>query len=341
MTELRVLLSSGGRRFGLIDCFRQSLVKMGIAGLVYVADCSPSAPTCQLADKAWQVCSCTGLEFAPELLRLAEREDVRIILPTIDAELPILSECRNAFAKRGARVFVSDPRTVQICADKLLTHEWLSTHGFPTVRQSTPEAILANLDDWAFPLIVKPRDGSGSLGVRQIRCKDELELVARLEEGMIAQEIATGQEHTINIFVNAAGKCVCAVPHHRLEVRAGEVSKAVTVKHAPMMELARRVAESLPGAYGPMNIQCFLSSEGIRVIEINARIGGGYPLAHRAGAHFTRWMIEDVLGLPSTAAFEEWEDDLAMLRYDHAVFLPAARIRPNANASPTTHVSRV
>jgi len=57
------------------------------------------------------------------------------------------------------------------------------------------------------------------------------------------------------------------------------------------------------------------------VFEINARFGGGYPLAHRAGAKFTKWLLEEVIGAPCTAK-DSWDEGLLLLRYDSEVFLP-------------------
>jgi carbamoyl-phosphate synthase large subunit len=75
-----------------------------------------------------------------------------------------------------------------------------------------------------------------------------------------------------------------------------------------------------------MNIQMFHSNDTDRpaVIEINPRFGGGYPLSHRAGAPMTRWLLEDILGLPSTAS-ENWNEGVMMLRYDRAVYVTASR----------------
>ena len=63
--------------------------------------------------------------------------------------------------------------------------------------------------------------------------------------------------------------------------------------------------------------------DAIKVIEINARFGGGFPLANRAGAKFPLWMLESLLGRSSTASCK-WEDNLLMLRYDSAVFISSS-----------------
>ena len=96
----------------------------------------------------------------------------------------------------------------------------------------------------------------------------------------------------------------------------------MTVKNHKLMELAKSVAEALPGAHGPLNLQGFVDkNNNVQLTEINARFGGGFPLAAEAGANFCRWTLEDLSGLPSTASFSDWKENLLMLRFDDAVFV--------------------
>jgi len=328
MKELNILISSAGRRVELIQCFREALEDNGISGSVCAADCSLDAPAMYLADKAWQVPRCQDPEFIPDLLDLAVGEGISVIVPTIDDELIPLTLHRALFAQRNVHVCVSALEAVLVSVDKEATHMWLVENGFPTVAQSNPADILSHPSECRYPLLMKPRFGSGSRGVRYVKSLDELRICSEGESDLIVQTLAAGCEYTINVFVNRAGKCVCAVPHRRLEVRSGEVSKAATVKNSKMMMLAHEIAEALAGAHGPLNIQCFLSPEGdLTVIELNARFGGGYPLAHRAGARFTHWIVEEALGLPDATHLNEWADDFWMLRYDQTVFQPGYKIR--------------
>jgi carbamoyl-phosphate synthase large subunit len=325
---LNVLLSSAGRRIGLLNCFRESLKDLGLDGHVYAVDCSATAPAFHMADRAWLAPRCTETGFTGAVMEIARAGAARLVVPTIDTELPAYAAARQAFADSGLTTCISDEATVAICYDKESTHSFLVSHGFPTVAQASVQQALNDAGGWALPLIAKPRRGSASIGVHLVRSWAEVVALAGEGPEWVLQEIAAGDEYTINVYMDRVGRCRCAVPHRRLEVRAGEVAKAVTVKHAGMMELAREVAEALPGARGPLNIQCFLAADGaMRVIEMNARFGGGYPLAHRAGAHFTRWLVEEELGKPTSASFDGWQDDVAMLRYDEAVFVPGARIR--------------
>jgi carbamoyl-phosphate synthase large subunit len=60
------------------------------------------------------------------------------------------------------------------------------------------------------------------------------------------------------------------------------------------------------------------------LIEINARFGGGFPLAWAAGARTTRWAIQFGAGLPPLPAALDWKSEVKMLRYDQSVFMDAS-----------------
>lgn len=310
-------------------CLRDSVARHGAASKVFTADCGWSAPAAFCAEESYRVPRCTDAGFVDAVLQLCEAHGIGLVIPTIDTELPVYAAASEKFAQAGVTVCISRPSAVQICCDKVATHEWLTANGFPTVRQTDLATALSQPAEWPLPLIAKPYNGSASIGIRRIQTRLELEALA--ENGgasYIAQEIAPGREFTINLYVNRSGECVCATPHWRMEVRSGEVSKGVTVKDRRLMELGRSVTEALPGAYGALNMQCFLDESGAsRIIEMNARFGGGYPLAHRAGAYFTDWLLDELDG-KRVSYFDGWTDDLAMLRYDEAVFVPGSKVRP-------------
>lgn len=321
-----VLISSAGRRVGLMRLMRASLEAKRPGAWVGAADCGLSSPASHVAGKFWQVPRCTHPGFADELLRICIENDIGLVVPTIDTELPVFAQCRSRFEAADVTLCVSAPEVVAIAGDKAKTHEWLVGNGFPTVRQASPLEALRQPGEWRWPLIAKPRGGSASIGIQRLNDVEALRRLVETEPHYIVQELARGREFTINLYVSRAGECVCAVPHWRMEVRAGEVSKGVTVKDRRLMDLGCRVAEALPGARGPLNMQCFVDENGgVAIIEINARFGGGYPLAHEAGAHFTDWLLDEMEGR-KLSRFDGWTDRLAMLRYDEAVFVAGAKI---------------
>jgi carbamoyl-phosphate synthase large subunit len=321
--KVAILFSSVGRRAQLIDCFRQAARKIGLSPFILGIDCDPSAPAAYLVDKFYQVPRCTEPEFLEAVCHICCQHGVLLVVPTIDPELPIYAAHSEEFKRLGTTVAVSHPDVVAIAADKVKTHSWLVKNCFGRVQQSFPQEVLQDAEQWRFPVVLKPRWGSASFGVQIVPSPEVLEALSKNRSDLIVEECAAGCEYTINVLANRNGKPVCAVPHLRLEVRAGEISKGITCKHELLIEMAKKIVSALPGAYGALNIQCFVDAIGaVRITEINARFGGGYPLAYRAGADFPRWILEELLQISSSGSPDNWEGGLTMLRYDDAVFLP-------------------
>jgi carbamoyl-phosphate synthase large subunit len=343
--EPTVLISSAGRRVELLRAFRTTLDTFSNAdqhnpGRVLAVDSSWYSSAYHDADEAFIVPPCTDPDFIPRMVALCAMHDVDLLVPTIDPELPVYAAARDQFAAVGTMVAVSSPEVVAIAGDKTYTHSWLTSQGFPTVLQSSIADVRADLDAWRFPLVVKPRFGSASKGVAVVEGPGELDRricdwpkmsggAGDPQRDLVVQSLACGVEYTVDVLVTRDGMSraskdsrITAVPRRRIEVRAGEASKAVTVRSPPLIELTEKLCTVLPGAYGPLNIQMFLDEESgqVSVIELNARFGGGYPLSFTAGADFPRALLQEARGLPVTASLDDWRDNLVMLRYDAAIF---------------------
>lgn len=315
-----LLLLSAGRRAGLLECFRAAAEELGLRLRVVACDLEPDlSAACRLADEAHRLPRCDDPGYADAVLDIAERAGATLVVPTIDPELPPLAEAAPRFAAMGVRLHVSDVDTVATARDKAATMRRLAAAGIPTPWTAELDAVRAKPASAPWPLLLKPAGGSAGRGVSVV--VDPSGLPATDAEPMIAQARLEGPEYTVNMFVDAQGRVRAAIPHRRIRVRAGEVEKGRTERRDDLAEFAHMIAAALPGARGAL---CFQAIDDRRtgpgVFEINARFGGGYPLADRAGGRFARWLLEEALGLPSTAR-DDWRADVTMLRYDAAVFV--------------------
>jgi len=259
--------------------------------------------------------------YVSGLVELCSRYKVKLLIPTLDTELNLLSQARNLFEAVGTTVCVSSPEVIRITSDKVLTRNWLIEQSVRVPNQVKEGESLDSLTLNASGVVLKPVAGSRSVGV-SFHSKFNVPKV--VPEGYVAQQLILGEEFTVSAYVNRAGNCVAAVPRLRLEVRDGEVSKAMTVSDFEMENSVAKVVEALPGAWGPLNVQ-FIKQEGtgeLFLIEINARIGGGDPLAWVAGCDIPDYLLREVYGgdLP---ALDAWLDGATMLRFDQAVYLGA------------------
>jgi carbamoyl-phosphate synthase large subunit len=314
---MNILVSSAGRRGALIRLIRETIQPLG--GRVFAVDAAAWSSACRLAD-GWQVVPPFGHErFFDSVVTFCRQHSIRLIIPTHDRELPVYAELIPLFAEMGIQVACSGRQTVAIAADKCLTHEFLQAQQLPTVTQIPLPLVSAPQVQLPFPLVIKPRCGSCSADVHVAKDAEELAFYLKRTDDPIVQQLARGKEFTTNLLVGRDGRCRVAVPHWRVETRGGEVSKCVTVRQPRLLQLAEQLSQSLPDAYGPLCFQAFIDEQGdARIIELNARFGGGYPVAHQAGANFVRLLIDELNG--SDSAPPEWVDGLAMTRWDDAVF---------------------
>lgn len=320
--KIDVLFSSAGRRVELINCFRSAAKELGFGLRVLAVDVEPGlSAACRVVDKSFAVPPCTKADFIPRLLEICSSERVRLLVPTIDTELEVLSANRELFARIGTEVAVSSPEVVRLARNKLETAVFLASCGVKTPRTAGLRDFLAAPAGWPFPVILKPVGGSSSMGLHVVRAASELPALRVEGDGYIAQELCAGREYTVNMFFDRGGKLRCAASHRRIETRGGEVSKGVTERVPALESAARLMAGKLKGARGALCFQAMVSADGAAaVFEINARFGGGFPLAHRAGAAFPRWLLEEMAGR-ECGGHDRWREGVSMLRYDAAVFV--------------------
>jgi carbamoyl-phosphate synthase large subunit len=320
--ELNFLVSSAGRRGELVAILRETISRLGREGGVYCVDRSPLSAAGQIADGFDLVPSIKDASFVDAVLDVCAARRISHLIPTIDTELAVYAENRELFEASGVHVWVSSPEVIQIAQDKRLTNRWLTDHGFPAPVQVDLAAAL-EAPDLDLPLIAKPARGSSSIGLARIDGLAALEaLDARAD--YVVEQVANGDEFTVDVWVDGSGVCRSAVPRRRIEVRAGEVSKGVTVRDERVVAMATDVVGALPGARGVLNVQLFSDAEsGVhQVIEINARFGGGFPLSWAAGALMPVWGVRDFEGAgPDQAELSRWTPGLLMLRYDQGVYV--------------------
>ena len=324
---MNILVSAAGRRVRLVQLFREAVARQGLSSKVYACDSSPMSAALYAADEHFLVPPACDAEHIPFLLGLCADRQIGLVVTVNDAELIAYAEAREPFEQQGTTIAIPSAAGVRMTRDKRATHEWFVQNGFPTPRRwpANPPPPASQIP---FPVIVKPARGSAGIGVRLVQSNEQLK--AALDETVdpVIEERQTGREFTVNVLASKDGQLVCAVPHLRLEMRAGEVSKGRTFRHGELSHLAHRLVEFLPGCRGPLNFQGFLdASGGVRLTEINARFGGGYPLAHAAGARFPDWLLMERMGKEIPRDFPDWRPDTVMLRYDAEVI--ARRVAPD------------
>jgi carbamoyl-phosphate synthase large subunit len=319
---INTLFTSVGRRVELLRAFRHAYRSLGLGGNIVAVDLDPLAPALQVADRVYLVPPVDDPTFIPKLTDICCREQIGLVVPLTDWDIPVLAERRGEITKTGAQVAVVSPEVAKIAADKWLTFQFFRRLGLPTPQSWLPCDLKPDRVDW--PLFVKPRFGSAAKGTFKVQNEQELSFFLGYVNDPMAQEFLPGPEITSDVVCDLGGEILGVVSRQRIEVRWGEVAKGVTVYKPEITEACIRIARELP-AVGPITVQCLLKDGRLHFTEINARLAGGLPLGIRAGADSPRWLLARVAGLEvEIPPLSAYRTGLYMTRFDDSYFLTEA-----------------
>lgn len=310
---MNVLVTSAGRRVSLLQAFARATHAR--SAHVFAGDASSLAPTLYLADDAFRLPNVQDERYVPHLLELVREHRIGLIVPTIDPELAVLAEHREAFAEAGCRALVSSPSFVELCGDKWLTREAFTVEGIDTPKSWLPEG----LEPERLPphLFVKPRDGSASRDIYRATPASLVGILPRVQNAIVQEEL-TGPEITIDALLSLTGEPLHYVPRVRLRTLAGESIQGVTIAADEIRGWleALLLAAARLGARGPITLQAFLTPRGPVLIEVNPRFGGGFPLAYAAGGHYPEWLLALLHGETVESRLGQYQVGLYMTRYN-------------------------
>lgn len=317
--EVNVLLTSVGRRVELVRAFREAYARLGIGGKIFATDSDWLAPAAHHVDHCTLVPEVIDPRYPRILLDICRRHRIDLVLPLIDPDIPILAEIKELLAADGTRAAVVDRGAAAIGADKWSTFQFFSRIGLPT-----PESWLAT--DMGiperFPLFVKPRDGSAAINTFRVNGSWELDFFRQYVPRALVQEFVPGAEITTDVLCDFQGRVVAMASRRRIAVRGGEALKSITGHFPAVTAGCEAIARALP-AVGPITVQCILRGEEPVFTEINARLGGGLPLAIAAGADFPGFLLRLAADLPLPEPIPDYRDGVYMTRCDDSLFLRA------------------
>ena len=312
--DINVLITSAGRRVSLVKSFQDTLKRLFGKGKTYTCDMNPNlSAACQISDGFLKVPRVTDKKYLEVLKKFCIENNISIIIPTIDTELHILANAKDEFLKDGILIAVSSTEICKTFYFKSSTEQFFKKYGFDTPK------IIDDISECDYPIFAKLNNSSCSIGAMKVDTPDIAKSLSK-NSNYIFQEFISGEEYTVDVFVDSKGSVISVVPRLRIEVRAGEVSKAKTVKDYAIINEIKKLCNYLDGAYGCLTIQLFKTDTRIVFIEINPRFGGGYPLSYLSGANFAEYLIKDFLGY-DLKYNEDWKNNNIMLRYDAEVIV--------------------
>ncbi|MFT5858109.1 MAG: biotin carboxylase [Flavobacteriaceae bacterium] len=266
------------------------------------------------------VCEAHCTEFYP--ISVIEKEEILAICRELEIDgitsiasdlvVPTINYISNSLGLNGNTVASSE-----LCTNKFVMKETLSAAGLNVARFITLRSTkdLVKVKNLSYPLIVKPVDRSGSLGVTKILSSSDLEfafafaLSTSLVNQVIVEEFIVGDEisvESISIFgehyqLATTDKVTSGAPHF-VELEHHEPSSLSKELLAEIHELIPKALDVLKIKNSASHSELIITAQGkVYINEIGARMGGDFIGSHlvqlTTGYDYLQGVIETSLGI--------------------------------------------
>lgn len=289
---------------------------------VIAVDADPNAAGLYFADQGYRIPLANDSNFVPVLRRICRAEDVRALVPLVDEEL--LSAAQLA-AELGIAMIGPVPDFIALSLDKYALMQRLVEVGLPAPKT---RLLSAGIEGMEFPIILKPRVGRGSRGIKIAWRPEELEAYLSScrpdAESTILQPYVQGSEFTVSVVLWRDGRVRAVVPKQVIDKR-GITRIAVTQRNEAIDSLCRSIQERLR-ADGPFNVQLRLDPrDGTPLtFEINPRFSTTITLTQAAGVDELGSLVDLALGRVPPPQAWEWREGVTLVRRTVDSFITAS-----------------
>jgi carbamoyl-phosphate synthase large subunit len=272
---------------------------------------------------------------------------VDCLVPLNDLEVPVIAAHKDELEQLGISVFAPDLPVVNKVRDKGKYRELLKSFDVlaPLSYLNLEDAKKA-LDDKevSFPLIVKPRNGSASIGIEFVHSVEGM-MVAyehavkdiketslndatykKPEDNVIIEEVIEGEKFSVDMFNDLEGNHLASFVRKQLAMRGGDVDRSITVNEPELQAIAERTGKNL-GHAGYMNTDVYYDGKNYYVIDINPRFGGGYSFTHEAGANIPAAIVALATGKEVKEDWLTQGTDMELARHDVVVPINPKKVK--------------
>jgi carbamoyl-phosphate synthase large subunit len=319
---VNILLTCVGRRNYIVDYFKNAL--MGI-GHVYGANSTKYSSGLITTDCGFVCPSIYSSQYINSVISICKSHNINTIISLFDLELPILEAAKQELSQQGITTVLSSSDVINISNDKWETRKFLGAVGISHPKtfvnlESTLEALSKG--EIRYPLILKPRWGTGSIGLFSVNNSEELIVLYQrakntiqesylpkndeqnLENSVLIQEKLTGKEYGLDIINDLKATYVTTFVKEKVAMRSGETDAAITVDHPNLRTLGAKISSCL-NHVSILDVDVLVTRNKPYVLDINPRFGGGYPFSHLAGANIPAAVIAWLRGVkPDPSWFE-------------------------------------
>jgi carbamoyl-phosphate synthase large subunit len=256
---------------------------------ITAGDMSAQAAGLYRCDNGILLPSATSTDYIESILKIARDEDMDAIYIGSDEELLIIGNSKKRIESESKAKVLSSPIDVLTTArDKWKTFLFLRENNLPVAESALPADDEKFVKEFGYPIVVKPREGYGSLYFYLVRCKSEMQqAILNIQKAgwhALLQEYLneSNTEYTSGVTIDRFGKYVMSSVSIQKILKNGQTYKAFIDDYKEVRRSSEEAALKL-GARGAINIQAKLIENKPKIFEINPRFSATCPMRSVAG----------------------------------------------------------
>ncbi|HXX99163.1 MAG TPA: ATP-grasp domain-containing protein [Candidatus Bathyarchaeia archaeon] len=256
---------------------------------IIAADMSAQAAGLYRCHHGFLLPSANSPDYIENIVKIAREEHIDAIYVGSDEELLVIGKSKKRIERESrAKVLSSPVEVLTIGRDKWKTYLFLKQNDLPVPGSALPIHAEKFVKEFDFPIVVKPREGYGSLFFHLVHCKSEMkQAISNIQKAgwhPLLQEYLNGDniEYTSGVTVDRFGKYVMSSISIRKTVKNGQTYKAFIDDYRDVRRSSEEAALKL-GGRGSINIQAKLVGNKPKIFEINPRFSATCPMRSAAG----------------------------------------------------------
>ncbi len=276
---MRILLVNPGRRDYIVNFFLKIRKKYNLK--IYLIDADKFVPSFKVSNKTNNfICPKVKekKKFKIFLRKFISEKKIDIVFPLSEWELELLAEEKIFYKRKKVEIVISDLQIIKICKNKILMSKKLLQNNF-----FSPEIVKFSEINKKLPIIKKKISGSGSKFQSLIQKK--WQAPKKKQREFFFQKYLKGEEYGIDILNDLNGNYVHHCCRKKILIRSGDTDKALIVKYKIFEDFAKKLSSVLRHI-GIVDVDFIYKENKIFILDINLRIGGGYPFTHLYGYNY-------------------------------------------------------
>ena len=279
---------------------------------VVVVDMNPNAIGFEISGIKKEIISTIDV---PAIIEAAKRHQIDGIM-TLATDMPMRSVA--AVAEQMGLVGI-DKDTAVKATNKAEMRKALQKAGVPIPKffvVSNKEEYKEAVKEFDVPFIVKPADSSGSRGIFEVIDITNAELVKKAYEyckpyskvgDVVVEEYMNGPEVSVETLtingvchvIQITDKLTTGAPHY-VEMGHSQPTKHSDEIASRIAEIAKEANKAIGIKNGPSHTEIIVTSQGPKVVELGARLGGDNITTHlvplSTGVNMVECCIKIALG---------------------------------------------